>query len=213
MNRPRALLADDHLLILEALKSIIERECQIVGTAGDGRQLLALAAELKPEIVFLDVAMPLLNGIEACRQLKAADEQVKIIFVTMQLSREYVREAFDAGASAYVLKQAAGTELLAAISAVRSGRFFVASLLSEQFLSRPFVPGENPSKLFNTLTCRQREVLQLVAEGKSAKEIGALLEISVKTVEFHKKHLMDELRVRTSAELVRYAVQHGWVAQ
>ncbi len=191
---------------------MIRSQCEIVGTATDGRQLVSLAAELKPDIVFLDVAMPLLNGIEAARQIKRTNARVKIIVVTMQLSREYVREAFEAGASGYVLKQAAGSELLTAIQDVQQGRFYVSPLISDRFLGRSLAPDENPSKLFSALTARQREVLQLVAEGKSAKEIGALLFISVKTVEFHKKHLMEELNLRSSAELVRYAVEHGWVS-
>lgn len=191
---------------------MIRSQCEIVGTATDGRQLVSLAAELKPDIVFLDVAMPLLNGIEAARQIKRTNPRVKIIVVTMQLSREYVREAFEAGASGYVLKQAAASELLSAIQDVQQGRFYVSPLISDRFPRRSLAPYENPSKLFSALTARQREVLQLVAEGKSAKQIGALLFISVKTVEFHKKHLMEELNLRSSAALVRYAVEHGWVS-
>ncbi len=212
MNKPRAVIADDHRLFLECLKSTIESECEIVGTATDGRQLVSLVAELDPDIILLDITMPLLNGIEAARQIKRNSERTKLIFVTMQLNRDYVREAFEAGASAYVLKQAAASELLTAIQDVQQGRFFVSPLISDRFLARPAPPNQNPSKLFTALTARQREVLQLVAEGKSAKEIAALLAISVKTVEFHKKHLMDELNLRSSAELVRYAVEHGWVA-
>lgn len=212
MNKPRIVIADDHQLVLEGLKGIVENQCEIVGTATDGRQLVSLVAELNPDIVLLDVAMPLLNGIEAARQIKRQNPRVKMIVVTMQLSRDYVREAFEAGASGYVLKQAAASELLTAIHDIQQGRFFVSPLISERFLGRSLAPGENPSKLFSALTSRQREVLQLVAEGKSAKEIAALLFISVKTVEFHKKHLMEELNLRSSAELVRYAVEHGWVA-
>jgi len=214
MDKPRALIADDHQLFLEGLKSIISEHCEIVGTATDGRQLLCLAAELNPDVIFLDVTMPLLNGIEAARQIKRSDSRAKLIFVTMQLGRDYVRAAFEAGASAYVLKQAAASELLRALHDIRQGRFFVSPLITDRILGRPtFDAFENPSKLFGVLTARQREVLQLVAEGKSAKEIAATLFISVKTVEFHKKHLMDELNVRSSAELVRYAVERGWVSQ
>lgn len=213
MNRPRVLIADDHRLFADGLKTIIGNECEIVGIVSDGRQLLSLAESAKPDLVFLDITMPLLNGIEAARQLKRQHPQIKVIFVTMQLSRDYVREAFETGASGYVLKQAAGSELLSAIQDVQHGRFFVSPLITDRFLGRPLAPDENPSKLFSALTARQREVLQLVAEGKSAKEIASLLFISVKTVEFHKKHLMEELNARSSADLVRYAVEHGWVAQ
>lgn len=212
MNKPRLLIADDHGLFLEGLRRIVGDQCEIVGTASNGRELLALANELDPDLVFVDVAMPLLNGIEATRQIKRMKPRIKIIVVTMQLNRDYVREALEAGASGYVLKQAAASELLSAIHDVQQGRFFISSAVSDRFLGRPLAPGENPSKLFSALTPRQREVLQLVAEGKSAKEIASLLFISVKTVEFHKKHLMEELNLRSSAELVRYAVEHGWVA-
>lgn len=213
VSKPRVLIADDHRLFLEGLKAIIENQCEIVGSVIDGRKLVSMAAELRPDIVFVDVAMPLLNGIEACRQIKRMNPRIRIIVVTMQLSRDYVREAFEAGASGYVLKQAAASELLTAICDVQQGRYFVSPLISDRFLGHSPSPNENPAKLFSVLTARQREVLQLVAEGKSAKEIAALLFISVKTVEFHKKHLMEELSLRSSAELVRYAVEHGWVGQ
>ncbi len=211
MDKPRVLIADDHRLFLEGLKSVVESRCEVVGTVTDGRQLVAAAAELQPDIIFLDIAMPLLNGIEAARQIKRQDAHVKIIFVTMQLSRDYAREAFEAGASGYVLKQAPASELLSAIHDVQQGRFFLSPMVASRFLGGPLPPNTNPSKLFGALTSRQREVLQLVAEGKSAKEIAGLLFISVKTVEFHKKHLMEELNLHSSAELVRYAVEHGWV--
>jgi len=212
INKPRVVIADDHRLFLEGLKSIVEDHCEIVASVTDGRELVSVTAKLTPDIIFLDVAMPLLNGIEAARQIKRMNARIKIIVVTMQLSRDYVREAFEAGASGYVLKQAAASELLAALRDVQQGRFFVSPLIADRFLGRSLTPDEDPSKLFTALTPRQREVLQLVAEGKSAKEIAALLFISVKTVEFHKKHLMEELNLRSSAELVRYAVEHGWVA-
>lgn len=213
MTRPRTLIADDHQLFLEGLKHMIESECEIVGTATDGQQVVALAEELRPDIILLDLAMPLLNGLEAARQVRKTNPRTKFIFVTMQLNRDYVREAFEAGASGYVVKQEAASELLTAIQSVQQGGFFLSTLVSKKFLSKPLSPNENPSKLFTVLTPRQRQVLQLVAEGKSAKEIAALLFISVKTVEFHKKHLMEELKVHSSAELVRYAVEHGWVSQ
>ncbi len=210
--KPRILMADDHLLLLEGLSKIVDVDCEIVGTATNGRELLSLAGELKPDVILLDITMPLLNGIEAARQIQQTDPQIKIIFVTMQLNRDYVREAFAAGASGYVLKQAAASELMTAIREVQQGLFFVSPMISERFLGYSPPPDQNPSKLFTSLTPRQREVLQLVAEGKSAKEIAALLCISVKTVEFHKKHLLEELNLRSTPELIRYAVEHGWVA-
>ncbi len=208
----RVLIAEDHQLVVEGLRKIIESECQIVGTTGNGRDLLLLVDELNPDLLLIDIALPLLNGIEAARQLHRKHPRLKIIFVTMQLGRDYVRAAFEAGASGYVLKQAAATDLVNALREVKEGRYFLSSLISEKYLPQAPSPSQNPSKLFGSLTPRQREVLQLVAEGKSAKEIGSLLFISVKTVEFHKKHLMEELDVRSTAELIRYAVEHGWVS-
>ncbi len=210
--KPRVLIADDHQLFMEGLKRMIEAECEIAGTTTNGRELVAMARKLDPDLIFLDITMPLLNGIEAARQIKSENGRASIIFVTMHMSRDYVREAFEAGAAGYVLKQAAACELKAAIQEVWRGRFFLSPTISENFLGGPLPEGENPSKLFTALTPRQREVLQLVAEGKAAKEIASLLTISVKTVEFHKKHLMEQLNLRSSAELIRYAVEHGWVA-
>ena len=210
--KPRVLIADDHRLVLEGLTKIIEPSCEIVGTATNGHEVVSLAGELNPEFILLDITMPLLNGIEAARQIKRKNPNIKIVFITMQLNRDYVREAFEAGASGYVLKQAAASELLTAIQEVQRGKFFMSTMVSERFLGRKPSADQNPSKLFTALTPRQREVLQLVAEGKSAKEIAALLFISVKTVEFHKKHLLEELNLRSTAEMIRYAVEHGWVA-
>ncbi len=212
-TKPTVVIAEDHQLVLEGLKRIIENECGIVGTAANGRELVELADALKPDIVLLDVTMPLLNGIEAARQIKAKNPGTKVIFVTMQLSREYIREAFDAGASGFIPKQAAPSELLAAIRQVSRGEFFLSPTASERFLGYQAPANQNPALLFSALTPRQREVLQLVAEGRSAKEIASLLFISIKTVEFHKKRLMEELNLAGTAELIRYAVEQGWVGK
>jgi len=209
--KPQVLIADDHQLVLEGLKKLIETECDIVGSVSNGRDLVTAAKQLNPDIVLLDLAMPLLNGIEAARQIKADNPGVKLIFLTMQTNRDYVREAFEVGASGYVAKMEAASDLLSAIRDVQAGRFALSPSLSERLLGHHMEPDQNPTRLFSALTPRQREVLQLVAEGKSAKQIAEMLYISVKTVEFHKKHLMDELRVQNSAELVRYAVEQGWV--
>jgi len=204
-------LAEDHQLVLEGIKRIVESECIIAGTATTGPEVLSLTSELQPDVVLLDIAMPLLNGIEVARQLKVRHPHTKIIFVTMQLNRDYIREAFEAGGSGYVVKQAAASDLLAAIREVQRGRFYLSPMLSEPNGGAPSAE-ETPARLFSSLTPRQRQVLQLVAEGKSAKEIAGFLNISVKTVEFHKKHLMQQLNLRSTAELIRYAVEHGWVA-
>lgn len=210
-SKPRILIADDHQLVLEGIKRIVEPECTVAGVATNGQDILALARAEQPDIVLLDMTLPLLNGIEAARKLKATLPHIKIIFVTMQVKRDYVREAFDAGASGYVAKQAAASDLVEAIHEVLDGHFYLSPLISASADGVPR-PGELPAELFRSLTPRQREVLQLVAEGKSAKEIASVLNISVKTVEFHKKHLMQQLHARSTAELIRYAVEHDWVA-
>jgi DNA-binding NarL/FixJ family response regulator len=206
-------IVEDHQLVLEGIRKLIENDCEVVGTAHNGRDAVTLAIEQKPDVLLMDIALPQLNGLDAARQIKRADAGIRVIFLTVQMNRDYVKEAFEAGASGYVLKQAASSELFSAIQEVSNGRFFLSSLISEKFFGEKVVPEINPLKLFSALTPRQREVLQLVAEGKSAKDIASNLSISVKTVEFHKKHLMDELQLRTSAELIRYAVEKGFVAQ
>lgn len=212
-RKPTVIIAEDHPLVLEGLKKLIQDECSVVGTASNGRELVSLAETVSPDIILLDVSMPILNGIEAARKIKASKPEIRVIFVTMQLSRDYIRAAFEAGASGYVPKQAAPSELVAAIRSVSEGEFFLSPTASERFLGYQPPAHENPSGLFTSLTPRQREVLQLVAEGRSAKQIASMLFISVKTVEFHKKRLMEELNLGGTAELVRYAVEHGWVGK
>jgi len=207
-------IAEDHQLVLEGIQKVIEEKFDVVGTATNGRDAVSMASEQSPDVMLMDIALPLLNGLDAARQIKHVNSNIRIVFVTIQTNRDYVREAFEAGASGYVLKQSASSELFSAIHEVQSGRFFLSSIIAERFLAgKPSAPEMNPLKLFTSLTPRQREVLQLVAEGRSAKEIAAQLYISVKTVEFHKKHLMEELKLKTSAELIRYAVEKGFVAQ
>ena len=212
MRKPRILLCDDHPLIAEGLRSLLANDFEIVGIAANGREVVTAAERMLPDVVTLDVSMPLLNGMEAARQIRKVSPSAKIIFVTQKSDREYVRAAFEAGASAYVLKQSAASEVLPAVRAALMGRYYVTpSLLSgvpEALLSG----SRNPSELFGaTLTPRQREVLQLVAEGKANKDIAALLQISLKTVDFHKARIMDELGLRTTAELTRYAIDHGMI--
>jgi DNA-binding NarL/FixJ family response regulator len=211
--RIRIGIAEDHQLVLEGIQKVIGDQYEVVGTASNGRDAVTLAAQQSPDLMLIDIAMPLLNGLDAARHIKRANPNIRIIFVTIQTNRDYVREAFEAGASGYVLKQAASSELISAIREVYSGRFFLSSLIADRILAGKVSQELSPLKLFTALTPRQREVLQLVAEGKSVKEIALNLYISVKTVEFHKKHLMEELKLRTSAELIRYAVEKGFVAQ
>jgi DNA-binding NarL/FixJ family response regulator len=199
--------------VLDGIRKLIEDECDVVATARDGNAAVGIALQNSPEVLLMDIALPQLNGLDAARQIKRLRPDIRIIFVTVQTNRDYVKEAFESGASGYVLKQGASSELIHAIHEVSNGRFYLSPLISERFLDHPTSPGSNPTKLFTALTPRQRQVLQLVADGKSAKEIASTLGISVKTVEFHKKHLMDELNLRSSAELIRYAVEKGFVSQ
>jgi len=209
----KVAIAEDHRLVMEGIRKLIESECEIVATTTSGRDAVNLATEHSPDVMLMDIALPELNGLDAARQIKRLHPNIRIVFVTVQMNRDYVREAFEAGASGYVLKQATSAELLSAIREVQNGRFFVSGLIADRFQVERSAIETNPLKLFSALTPRQRQVLQLVAEGKSAKEIAANLRISVKTVEFHKKHLMQELNLKTSAELIRYAVERGFVSQ
>ena len=211
----RLLLADDHALMLEGLLRLLSGEFEIVGKVTDGRSAVEEAKRLNPDVVVLDVSMPELNGIEAAReaarQLNAILPSAKIVFVTQQLDPAYVHAAFAAGAMGYVAKQSAARELVEAIRMALNNRYYVTPLVRQTGAERNSA-NTNPAELFGAeLTPRQREVLQLVAEGKSTREISTALNITVKTVEFHRNNLMDELGVRSIAELTRYAVSRGIV--
>ena len=212
MSRPRVLLADDHTLVLDGFRKLLEDRCEVVGTAEDGRTLLRMAQELQPDIVTLDISMPQLNGVDAARKLKKILPRIKLIFVTMHADPAYVNEAFKAGASGYLLKRSAGSELLQAIQSVMDGQCYVTPLVAKG-LVQSVITGGRPQVLKDTLlTARQREVLQLVAEGMTVKEIASALNLSPKTVEFHKSQIMTELDLHTTAELTKYALVHGLLA-
>ncbi len=206
---PRVLLADDHTLVLEGFRRIVEQRCEVVGAVEDGRALLEAAMKLRPDLILLDISMPLLNGVDAGRQLKKMLPDVKLIFVTMHADPAYVSEAFKAGASAYLLKRSAARELDQAIDAVLKGQYFVTSLLTRDIVSGLSAGQSGLFAQRQELTPRQREVLQLIAEGRTIKEIAALLNISPKTVEFHKAQIICHLNRRTTAELTKYALAHG----
>ena len=212
MMRPRVLLADDHTLVLEGFKKLLEPEFDLVGTVEDGRGLLEAAARLKPDVVLLDVSMPLLNGIDAARVLKQAAPRIKVLFVTMHADPAYVAKAFQAGAEGYLLKRSAGTELIHAVKEVLAGRHYITPLVTNEVAEALTRAAASPSSVGRELTPRQREVLQLVAEGRTMKEIAAVLQLSVKTVEHHKAQLMDLLDLHTTAELTRYAIAQGMIA-
>ena len=205
MTRPRVLLADDHALLLGAIDKLLDPECEIVGRAADGRALVALADLLKPDVIVLDISMPLLNGIEAGRQIKRKTPDVKLVFITMNEDPELAAEAFRSGASAYLLKSSAATELLTAIKEVTRGRSYVTPLVTGDLVGSLMQNRDHARS--DELTPRQREVLQLLAEGHSMKEVAALLHLTPRTVAFHKYKMMEQLKLRTTAELIQYAVR------
>jgi DNA-binding NarL/FixJ family response regulator len=211
MKRPRILLADDHKLMAEALQHLLQADFDVVGTVADGRALIKAAAELKPELVVVDIGMPLLNGLDAAEQLKALHPEIKVIFLTQNREPRYAVEAFRRKASGYLLKDSAASELTTAIREVLLGRSYISPLIANGMLDRALNPEPGDPGL-RELSPREREVLQLLAEGKSMKEVAAVLEISPRTVEFHKYRVMELLGVKTNAELVQYAIKHGLIA-
>lgn len=211
MKKPRVLLADDHTFVLEGFKKLLEEQCDLVGSVEDGRALVEAAIKLQPDLVILDISMPRLNGIEAAKKLKKQLPGVKLIFVTMHADSAYVNEAFKAGASGYLLKRSAATELGQAVQSAMSGHFYVTPLVAKDVVSFFLKPGQSPLPTIDDLTTRQREILQLVAEGFSAKEIADQLKVSHRTVEFHKAKVMEQLNLHTTADLVKYAIAHGLV--
>jgi DNA-binding NarL/FixJ family response regulator len=206
MTRPRVLLADDHRLLREAFSRLLESECDVVGSVADGRALLAEAPKVRPDIVVLDIAMPLLNGLDAARQLKRAMPEVKVIFLTMSEDPDVAAEAFRVGASGYLLKNSAASELLQAIREVSLGRSYITPLATQGLVGRFLQPAEPSTKPLE-LSPRQREVLQLLAEGHTMKEIARLLKITPRTVAFHKYSMMEQLGVTSSAELIQFAIK------
>lgn len=208
MTRPRILLADDHTLMVEALTHLLRAEFDVVGTVGDGRALLKAAADLRPELVLIDIGMPLLNGLDAAEQLKALQPNLKVIFLTQNREPQIAAEAFRRKASGYLLKDSAAAELTAAIRTALAGGWYSSPALGP-IAGASVLDRAQPLR---DLSPREREVLQLLAEGKSMKEVAAVLDISPRTVEFHKYRLMQVLGVRTGAELVQYAIKHGLIS-
>jgi DNA-binding NarL/FixJ family response regulator len=210
--RPRLLLADDHTLLREGLRFLLEPEFEVAGSVEDGQALLVAAEELTPDVILLDISMPLLNGIDAARRLRKIVPAAKLIFLTMHADADYVAEAFRAGGAGYLLKRAACSELLTAIRDVLNGRRYVSPLVASNTVELLIAATKPEGKWPRALTPRRRQVLQLVAEGRTRKEIAELLSISVKTVEFHKSMIMRELNLKTSADFTMYAIEHGLIA-
>jgi len=211
-NRPRILVADDHTLVAELCRRLLETEFEVVGVVNDGRAMVRLACELKPDVIVVDIGMPVLNGLDAAKQVKAAMPAVKILFLTMNSHVEVAAEAFRLGASGYLLKTCAAAEMVTAVREVLRGKSYMSQTLCKDeinYLRRKDIKLEEEDQ---RLTERQREVLQLLAEGKVMKEIGGILNMTTRTVAFHKYRIMESLGARSNAELVRYAVRNHMVS-
>ena len=210
MSRPRVLLADDHRMVSEGLKHLLAEDFDLVGMVEDGPTLVAAAKKLKPDVIVADITMPHLNGIEAMVQLKKDNAGVRVVFLTMHQDPAYARRALEAGAAGFVVKHSAPAELVMAIQAAMKGQTFVTPALAGDVLRRPTSDSQNSDEAA-TLTPRQREILRLLAGGRSAKEVAAILEISPRTVEFHKYQIMQMHGVHSNAELIHFAIKHGIV--
>lgn len=208
MKRPRILAADDHRIVSEGLRSLLEPEFELAGVVEDGRALVEQHDRLHPDVIVADVTMPLLNGIQAMKKLREKGSRAKFVFLTMHPDVSYAVEALDAGASGYVLKHSAPDELVAAVREALAGRTYITPRIAGEVL-QALRHGDGTQAV--RLTSRQEEILQLLAEGRSAKEIAAMLDLSPRTVESHKYAIMEALGVKTSAELIREAVKRGLV--
>ncbi|HKC94400.1 MAG TPA: response regulator transcription factor [Nitrospira sp.] len=208
MNRPRILLADDHTLLLDGLRNLLERHYDLVGTVQDGQAVVSAAQRLRPDLILMDVAMPVLNGLQAGQRLREQQPKIKLLYVSMYGDPPYVEEAMRLGASGYVLKRSGWSELSRAIEAALAGKQYVSSELSGGREEPPVLPPVM-AESGRALTERQRQILKLVAAGYTAREIGRMLHITSKTVEFHKGRLMRQLQLQSTVELARYALTHG----
>jgi DNA-binding NarL/FixJ family response regulator len=207
VKRITVLLADDHSLVAEGLKRILEPEFELVGVVKDGRSLLAAARELKPDVIVSDITMPELNGVEALEELKKDDPDVRVVFLTMQQHVAFARQAMDAGALGYVLKYSATEELIMAVQAAAQGKTFVTSAIAGELLKAMRSGDDAEKDPVRRLTLRQREILRLLVDGHSAKAIAVRLDISPRTVEFHKYSMMETLGISSNAELIRFALE------
>lgn len=211
MRRPRILLADDHRILAEGLKTLFSPEFELVGIVEDGRALLEIARKERPDVIVADITMPRLNGLDALVQLKKSNPSVKVVILTMHHEPAYARRALQAGALGYVLKHSAPAELLAAIHAALNDRTYITPSLAGRVIQDYQDSKETSDEPAGRLTPRQREILQLLAEGKSAKEIGGTLGISARTVEFHKYQMMELMHFHTGADLIHFAIRQGIV--
>ncbi len=207
-NRPKIVIADDHMLVAEACKKLLEAEYDVVATVGDGRALVRIASTLRPQLIVVDVAMPLLNGLDAGQQLKQLQPSIKLVYLTMNQDADLAAEAFRRGASAYLLKTCAASELTVAVREVLKGRSYLSPSIARDTVDFLLRQGKVLVEEGERLTERQREVLQLLAEGKSMKEVASVLNLTPRTVAFHKYRIMEVLGVKSNAALVQYAVRN-----
>ncbi len=216
MDRPFSIvLADDHVMFRRGVRKIVQglADVEVIGEASDGLELLTVLKKTRPDLTILDISMPNLRGLEAISEIKAIDPQIKVLILTMHKDREYLFHALSAGAAGYLLKEDADTELLNALDTLKKGGTYISPLLSSQltdlFKEKSRAPGD-PGVPREALTIREKEILKLIAEGKSSKEIGELLFISSRTVQHHRANLMRKLDLKRTADLVRYAIQRGY---
>jgi DNA-binding NarL/FixJ family response regulator len=207
MRRPRLLLADDHTIVLEGMSLLLQKEYDLLPSAGDGQLLVETATRTNPDVIVTDISMPILNGIEAARQIRKKGIKSKVIFLSMHADIEWAAEALSAGASGYVIKQSASDELSHAIHEVLRNKTYVTPRVAKDKESINHVARHGLM-----LTAREREVLQLVAEGRTINGIAAILKVAGRTVVFHKTNIMDKLNLRTTADLTQYAVRHGMIS-
>ena len=208
MRKARVLLADDHRLLLQAFEKLLQPDFEVVGTVSDGLALIAAARELKPDVIVLDISMPQLNGMVAAERLKKMMPEVKLIFLTVNEDAGFASEAMRIGASGYLLKSSAASELFHAIEVALEGRTYVTPMIMQEMVTS-LANGRQSRRDSAKLTTRQREVLQLLAEGHSMKEVANLLDLSPRTIAFHKYRIMEELSLKTNAHLFQFAIKHG----
>jgi DNA-binding NarL/FixJ family response regulator len=210
MKRIRILLADDHTMICDGFRKLLEPDYEVVGAVGDGRALVKAAEELKPDLALVDIGMPLLNGLDAVRHLKKRMTKLKVIFLTMNPDSDVASEALRIGASGYLLKNSQADELLRAVRNVLTGLTYVTPRI-RQAMEERFIQNPRAADRPRHLTPRHREIVQMLAEGRSPKEIASILDISIRTVRFHKYEIMKELGIANNAELVQYAIKHSLI--
>lgn len=212
MDKVKILLADDHRIVLEGLKNLLDTDYDVVGVVEDGHSLVKEALRLKPEVIITDISMPSLNGINAIRQILKEGLNPKVIFLTMHNDAMYAKEVLEMGASGFVLKHSAMSELIFAVQEALRGNTYISPAISQELLQLYKEGKDGRDGGLDNLSLRQREVLQLLAEGKSAKEVAGLLNISTRTVEFHKYSIMQQLKIKTNAELIHFAIKNGIVS-